>query len=170
MNTNFSKAGLPSVLSGALFALMTATGISPALAVPVTLISDNSGKVFRDIATDGTSVYIQDSSTVYSLPTTGGSASFLYASTYVFGVTVIGADVFWGDAQSGPVTDTQIFKAPKSVGGPVTAIYTGAFSGQPIVDITGLETDGTRLYSADAVQGRVHSLNPDGSGITQDRP
>ena len=176
MNTNYSKAGLPSVLSGVIFALVTATCISPALAVPVTLISDNPGKVFRDIATDGTSIYTQDSGAVYSLPTTGGGASFLYAapvgspSTNIFGVTVIGSNIFWGDNQSGPVTDTQIFSAPKAGGGTVTAIYTGSISGELIVDITGLETDGTKLYSADAVQGRVYSLNPDGTGITQIGP
>lgn len=39
--------------------------------------------------------------------------------------------------------------------------------GQPIVDGTGMTTDGTKLFSADAVQGRVHSLNPDGSSLTQ---
>jgi len=35
------------------------------------------------------------------------------------------------------------------------------------VDGVGLTTDGSKLYTADEVQGRVHSLNPNGSGITQ---
>lgn len=106
----------------------------------------------------------------------GGSLTPLYTapvgspSTNIFGVTVIGADVYWGDSQSGPITDSQIFRAPKTGGGPVTAIYTGSSVGEPIVDITGLETDGTKLYTADAVQGHVHSLNPDGSGLTQIGP
>ena len=177
MNVKQSHVPLMSVLAfSVMFALVTVTWVSPALAVPVTLISNNPGKVFHDIASDGTSIFIQDSATVYSLPATGGSISSLYnappgsPSTFIFGVTVIGSNVFWGDAQSGPVTDTQIFKAPKAGGGPVTAIYTGFSSGQPITDITGLETDGIKLYSADAVQGRVHSLNPDGTGITQIGP
>ena len=158
------------------FAAVPATWVTPASALPVTLVSDNPGKVFHDIASDGSTIFTQDSSTVYSLPATGGSASFLYAappgspSTFIFGVTVIGSNVFWGDAQSGPVTDSQIFRAPKAGGGPVTPIYTGALVGEPIVDITGLETDGSKLYSADAVQGRVHSLNPDGTGLTQIGP
>jgi len=160
----------------ALVGVTSAVAVRPAEAAAITLISNNPGKVFRDIASDGSTVFVQDSNTVYSLPASGGTATSLYAapagspSTNIFGVAVIGANVFWGDAQSGPVTDSQIFRAPKTGGGPATAIYTGAFVGEPIVDITGLETDGTKLYSADAVQGRVHSLNPDGSGLTQIGP
>jgi hypothetical protein len=82
-------------------------------------------------------------------------------------ITTIGSQLFWIDANSGPITDTQILKAPKSGGGSITAIYTGALVGQPIVDGSGITTDGTRLYTADEVQGRVHRLNPDGSGLTQ---
>jgi hypothetical protein len=159
-----------SLIILAFVGMTSAVAVAPASAVTITQISDNPGKVFHDIASDGSSVYVQDASTVYSLPSSGGTATSLYSGSYIFGVAVIGANVFWGDAQSGPVTDSQIFRAPKTGGGPATAIYTGAFVGEPIVDIMGLETDGTKLYSADAVMGGVHSLNPDGSGLTQIGP
>lgn len=158
-----------ATIAGALFLTMTVA----AEAVPVTVLSTNAGKTFSDIATDGSNIFVvSDATAIFSLPGTGGGASQLYmsppsSSTAIYAITLIGNDLYWGDAQSGPVTDSQIFKAPKTGGGPITAIYTGVSSGQPIVDITGLETDGTKLYTADAVQGRVHSLNPDGSGLTQ---
>lgn len=169
-------ATLSRTISSKLLVVLAFVGVTSVVAVgragavTITLISDNPGKEFRDIASDGSTVFVQDPSTVYSLPSSGGTATSLYSTTYIFGVAVIGANVFWGDAQSGPVTDSQIFRAPKTGGGPVTAIYTGSSVGEPIVDIMGLETDGAKLYSADAVQGRVHSLNPDGSGLTQIGP
>ena len=159
-----------SLIVIAFVALTSTVASAPANAAAITLLSNNPGKVFHDIASDGSTVFVQDAGTVYSLPSSGGTATSLYSGSYIFGVTVIGANVFWGDAQSGPITDSQIFRAPKTGGGPATAIYTGAFVGEPIVDIMGLETDGVKLYSADAVQGRVHSLNPDGSGLTQIGP
>ncbi len=159
-----------SLIVLAFVGMTSVVAIAPASAAAITLISNNPGKVFHDIASDGSTVFVQDAGTVYSLPSSGGTATSLYSGSYIFGVAVIGANVSWGDAQSGPVTDSQIFRAPKAGGGPATAIYTGAFVGEPIVDIMGLETDGTKLYSADAVQGRVHSLNPDGSGLTQIGP
>ncbi len=48
----------------------------------------------------------------------------------------------------------------------VTAIYTGSDVGQPIVDGSGLVSDGTKLYAADEVDGTVASVNFDGSGLT----
>ena len=112
-------------------------------------------------------------SRIWAIPITGGAATRLYSSPWTstggccaVSVAVIGNDLFWIDPNSGPITDTQILRAPKSGGGPVTAIYTGAFVGQPIVDGLGLTTDSVELFTADAVQGRVHSLNPDGSDLT----
>ncbi|MHC4547239.1 MAG: PEP-CTERM sorting domain-containing protein [Planctomycetota bacterium] len=138
---------------------------------PVTLVASAPGLRLNDITTDGTTLFVPAlSGTAWSIrtaPIGGGSLSFLYAAFNPLDITVLGADLFWIDPNSGPITDTQILRAPKSGAGPVTAIYTGAFVGQPIVDGSGIETDGTKLYTADEVQGRVHSLNPSGSGLVQ---
>lgn len=145
----------------------------------ITLISDDPKlSNARYITTDGINLYVTnagaDVQSILSIPIEGGTVTTLYdAAGYraryasPHGITLIGTDLIWIDPQSGPITDTQILKAPKDGSGPITAIYTGRDVGEPIVDGTGLTTDGVKLYSADAVQGRVHSLNPDGSELTQ---
>src|SRR5206468_2269636 len=80
-------------------------------------------------------------------------------------LTVVGSNVFWIDPNGDPDA-TAIFRA-STAGGAITKIYSGFASGQPIVDGVGITTDGVRLYTSDDVQGRVHTLNIDGSGITQ---
>jgi hypothetical protein len=128
---------------------------------------------FEKITTDGVNLYIiagnpNGTHTISSLPIGRGTLTTLYSDlTTPTGITTLGSDVVWIDANSGPITDKQILKAPKTGGGPITAIYTGALVGQPIVDGSGITTDGTRLYTTDEVQGRVHRLNPDGSDLTQ---
>ncbi len=126
----------------------------------------------QGITTDGVNFYVtRDSSSgagVISVPIGGGAVTSLYSNLVSpAGIAVIGSNLYWIDPNSGPITDTQILTAPNTGGGPITAIYTGSNVGQPIVDGVGLTTDGTKLFAADEVQGRVFSLNPDGSGLTQ---
>ena len=45
-------------------------------------------------------------------------------------------------------------------------MYGALTAGQPIVEGVDLASDGTKLYTTDAVQGQVHSMNPDGGAIT----
>jgi|GEM_PF-7098302 len=133
------------------------------------------------LATDGSSLFTVSPVTtapfvrVFSVPVGGGALTQLYSyngqaiPNFVApsGIAVLGEDLYWIDAQSGSITDTQILSAPKDGSGSVTAIYNGRTVGEPIVDGASLATDGSKLYTADRVQGRIHSLNPDGSGITQ---
>jgi len=157
-------------------------GNAEARATSVTVLdtSDPNLTTVHAIATDGTSLFVSGSNAtnnaaVFSLSRGGGSVTQLYShwgssACCANGVTVVGSNVFWIDPNSGPVTDTQIFSAPKAGGGPVTAIYTGSAVGQPIVDGSDITNDGSKLYTADYVQGRVHSLNTDGSGLVQVGP
>ncbi len=88
--------------------MTSVVAIAPATAAAFTRISNNPGKEFRDIASDGSTVFVQDGGTVYSLPASGGSATYLYSapagspSTNIFGVTVIAGNVFWGSFPVGP--------------------------------------------------------------------
>lgn len=170
MNTNNNLN--QTLLAGGLVLLVLFALPSRAAAQSVTLVpvSPVPETPFR-ITTDGVNLYFDDQRTsgqfIVSVPIEGGTATTLYTAFNPHQLALIGSDIFWIDPNSGPVTDTQILRAPKDGSGPVTAIYTGAFVGQPIVDGSGLTTDGAKLYSADEVQGRVHSLNPDGSGLFQ---
>lgn len=108
------------------------------------------------------------SRSIESVGTNGGAVSPLYNSLVTpNGLAVIGSTLFWVDANSGPITDTQILMATDAGGGTVTPIYTGSAVGQPLVDGIGLVTDGSKLYTTDEVAGAVFSLNPDGSALTQ---
>jgi hypothetical protein len=125
------------------------------------------------VVVSGNTVYFASSigaaaPSINSVSVNGGAVTTLYSGlTSPNSLTIMGSTLLWIDANSGPVTDTQILSAPLAGGGPVTAIYTGSSVGEPIVDGSGITNDGTRLYTADEVQGRVHSLNPNGSGLTQ---
>lgn len=146
--------------------------VTPSLAVTVSLLSkDPDLKAPLYIATDGVTLFVtgvnsSDTQSIFSLPIGGGKVSRLYPAFNPNEITIIGSNLFWIDPNSGPITDTQILRAPKSGAGPITAIYTGSLVGQPIVDGVGITTDGVKLYTADEVQGRVHRLSPDGSGLT----
>lgn len=125
------------------------------------------------IATDGKHLFYGDADphwAIWSVPINGGQGGksiLLYTSPGPGQMLVIGKELFWIDPNSGPDRDTQILRAPKQGGGPVRPIYKGSERGQPIVDGSGLTTDGRRLYSADMVQGRVHTLRLDGRGLNQ---
>jgi hypothetical protein len=146
------------------------------------VVSDERLADVRGITSDGMNLYVtatgggvQPFGRIYSIATGGGMLNQLYGyngasvpgQVNPLAITTSGSNLYWIDAQSGPATDTQIFTAPRDGSGPITAIYTGSSTGQPIVDGSGIATDGARLYTADEVQGRVHSLNLDGTGITQ---
>jgi hypothetical protein len=129
------------------------------------------------IVTDGLDLYIGGGSggvgRIWLLPLSGGATTRRYSAPWTpsggscaVSLALLGPDLFWIDPNSGPITDTQILRAPKSGAGPVTAIYTGSLVGQPIIDGEGLTTNGIKLFTADAVQGRVHTLNPDGSELS----
>lgn len=153
-----------------LFVLFAFPGRATAQSITLIPVSPSPQSPFR-ITTDGVKIYFSDQmpsgQSILSVPIQGGAASTLYVTFTAHSIAIIGADMFWIDPNSGPVTDTQILRAPKDGSGPITAIYTGASVGQPIVDGSGLTTDGVKLFSADEVQGRVHSLNLDGSGLVQ---
>ena len=124
------------------------------------------------LATDGTTLYVSggaadSSQDIFSVPVAGGAATILHPAFNPQQLALIGNKVDWIDPNSGPVTDTQILSASTTSGGPTNEIYTGSDVGQPIVDGSGLASDGTTLYAADEVDGTVWSLNPDGSNLTE---
>ncbi len=129
----------------------------------------------RSVVTDGVDLYLAGSNAtsgtgVFRVPIGGGAVTQLYSAVSPNGVTLVGSDVFWIDANSGPITDTEVLKAPKSGAGPVTAIYTGSDVGQPIVDGSDITTDGTTLYTVDQFGGQVHSMDTSGGGLTDVSP
>ena len=146
-----------------------------AAAQSVTLIS-NDAKLTDPgaLTTDGTNLFVGNGDRIFVVPIGGGAATELPATVarnlypspiFVYGLTRLGSSLFWIDPNGDPDA-TAIFKVSTS-GGAVTKIYSGFATGQPIVDGVGIATDGTKLYTTDEVQGRVHSLNPDGSSIIQ---
>jgi hypothetical protein len=122
-----------------------------------------------DVTSDGANLYASvEGGTIFSLSLGGSGLTQLYqVGGRAQSITTIGNDLFWADPEAGPVTDTRIFRAPKSGGGPITAIYTGSAVGEPIVDAFGIATDGVSLFTADGVDGKVHRLSTNGTGITQ---
>ncbi len=80
-------------------------------------------------------------------------------------ITRAGTNLYWVDSNSGPGTGTQVLKCSTECG-PVTSIYTGS----TITDGSGITTDGTRVFVADEVQGRVFGMNLDGSALAQVGP
>jgi hypothetical protein len=123
------------------------------------------------LGSDGSNLFFThfSPSRIYSVPLAGGTPTQLYSYSTgsPFDVTALGANLFWIDPNSGPGTDTQILRAPKNGSGPITPIYTGSSVGQPIVDGSSIATNGVLLFTADEVNGRVHRLNPDGTGLIQ---
>jgi hypothetical protein len=118
------------------------------------------------IATDGAKLYIGSGNNLLSMPIAGGSATTLYASATpccILGIAQTGGNLFWIDPNGDPDA-TAIFRGPAS-GGSKTKVYSGFATGQPIVDGSGLTTDGSRLYAVDEVSGNVVRMNLDGSAI-----
>jgi hypothetical protein len=121
------------------------------------------------ITTDGANLYATayadfGTGKVLSVPISGGTVTQLYGNLFSpLGLSEIGQNLYWIDPNSGPGTGTQILAAPVARGGSISPIFTG----DTIVDGSGLATDGARLFAADEVQGRVFRLNSDGSGLTQ---
>jgi len=173
-----------ALLGGGVILLLGFMLVGHAAAQTVTLVSDdpkltNPGP----ITTDGVNLYVGEETfalgdpagnIILSVPIGGGAATTLYASATpccVVSLTLIGTDVFWIDPNGDPDA-TAIFRGSTS-GGPVTKIYSGFATGQPIVDGSDITTDGVELYTADYVQGRVHRVDPTGvtypplTGITQ---
>ena len=154
------------LLAGILAAVLA----SPAVAAVVTQVvaSPQLAGVY-DVTSDGVSLFAStEGGKIYSMTLGGGSLSQLYqVGVRAQSITTIGSNLYWADPEAGPFTDTRIFAAPKSGGGPVTIIYTGSAVGEPIVDAFGIATDGASLFTADGVDGQVHRLNANGSGITQ---
>ena len=150
---------LALVLAG-ICAGSTITTVATGLSGPQALAVAGNGLYFVSV--------VGGSLSISTVGVGGGAVTTLYNGLVTGnGLAVIGNTLYLIDANSGPITDTQILAAPLAGGGPVVPIYTGSLVGQPIVDGNGITTDGTRLYTADEVQGRVDSLNPDGSALTQ---
>lgn len=169
-----SRSKITKVLLGGVVLLLVFALASYAAAQSVTLISNDTKLTDPGaLATDGTNLFVGNGNRIFVVPIGGGAATELPAMVAtnlypspccVVGLTRLGSSLFWIDPNGDPDA-TAIFKVSTS-GGAVTKIYSGFATGQPIVDGVGIATDGTKLYTTDDVQGRVHSLNPDGSGIT----
>ena len=156
----------------ALNLLTTAVGAAaPNNAVVMPVASGPPLLGLLDSTTDGVNFYLNVNSSgtgyVASVTVSGGGITPVFASWGVNGIrspsaiTAIGSNLFWVDPNSGPGTGTQILRAPKT-GGSVTAIFTGS----TITDGSGIATDGTNLFVADEVGGRVFRLSADGTGLT----
>src|SRR3954471_6562881 len=78
----------------------------------------------RGIVVDGSRLIFNSNTDIATVSTSGGAVATLYSgATSANSLTVIGNNLFWIDANSGPFTDTQILTASKAGGGAVTAIY-----------------------------------------------
>ena len=149
--------------------------------IAVTILSDNPELWFGALAVDertayvATKVYTHDGNDyVAAVALASGPARKLYdpkpQPDNVTGVALVGDDVYWGDAESGALTDSEIWRAPKNGNGTPEVIYRGAASGQQLVDVWSLASDGTRLYVADAFQGRVLAVEGDSGKVAQIGP
>jgi len=169
----FNPSPQTVVVNGA-DAVVIFTAVPPYSNANLTVVMLNDANLVHpgQLATDGTTLYVSggaadNSSEIFSVPTTGGAATLLHPAFEPQQLAFIGGNVDWIDPNSGPVTDTQILSAATTSGGSVTAIYTGENVGEPIVDGSGLASDGVSLYAADEVDGTVWRLNPDGSSLTE---
>lgn len=168
-------------VNGVLYAIGGANATQPlpnteafsTLTVSVVSANDPLMKQPNQLASDGVSLFVSGygpeypNQYIFQVPTAGGAASILYSAFNPWQVALVGTSVFWIDPNAGPITDTEVLQAPKKGSGPVTPIYIGSRVGQPIVDGTGLTSDGFELYAVDEVGGTVWRLNPDGSGLTE---
>ncbi len=151
------------------------TGSAHAHGVSLVLSNDPSLKAPSFMTTDGRNLFVSGVGTdnnqrIFLVPLKGGPATTVFNASNPYQVTLVGTNLFWIDPNSGPITDTQILKAAANGSGSVTAIYTGANVGQPIVDGSGMASDGILLYAADEVAGTVWRMRLDGSALTQVGP
>lgn len=154
------------VVGCSLFALH----VPPASAVLVNVVSSTPGAAWSDLETNGTQLWTGGCCSGVFAGTAGGPLAPLPGGTApgsvnAAGITRLGGNIYWIDPNGDPDA-TAIFRVLEG-GGTPAKIYSGFASGQPIVDGIDLTNDGTFLYTADTVQGRVHRMNPDGTGITQ---
>lgn len=127
------------------------------------------------LATDGTSLFVSgttrnlNSARVLRMGGDGADVRTVLDTGLraPLGLAVEGDALYVIDCQSGPITDTQIFRGPKDGSAPLAPIYTGSQVGEPIVDGSGIVFVNGALYTTDMVQGRVHRLNPDGTGLAE---
>ncbi|MEO8379574.1 MAG: hypothetical protein ABI779_07900 [Acidobacteriota bacterium] len=149
-----SNAGAESVVAAPAAALAIPTLLGPATTPAA-------------ITTDGSNLYIGSGNNVLSMPIAGGLATTLYASATtccVVAITQSGGNLYWIDPNGDP--DATAIFGGRTSGGSRTKVYSGFATGQPIVDGSGLTTDGSRLYAVDEVSGSLVSMNLDGSAIT----
>jgi len=151
--------------------LSSTIGLCQEFSVPNKVLNAGSPLITPSfITTDGTNLYIvtDGGKKIQSLPVAGGSPTPLYGAQGAMQIAVAGENLYWIDPNSGPYTDTQIWKAPKNGSGVPSAIYTesetAGVQDNDVVDGSGICTDGTLLYAADEVQGRVVAMDMDGSG------
>ena len=146
---------------------------APAVAKPVVaqfLAPGSNLKQPIALATDGTDLFVSavmndDTQAILRITTADGRVTKLQTAFNPNGLAVVGDDLFWIDPNSGPKTDTQIWRLPKSGEGKAQSIYTGSAVGEPIVDGSGLVHEGDFLYTIDEVGGTVYRLKPDGSAL-----
>ena len=148
-----------------LVALLGGVSNAGAAVSVVTTISGQTGADPGSIATDGTSLYFGVQDSIYKVSNGGGSATALYShvipsAPYINGLTVLGSNVYFQNANSGSGTSTAIYYAPTSGGGPVSTLCDNC----SIFDGASLATDGAKLYSADYAYGRVGSYVPPSAG------
>ncbi len=133
------------------------------LSRPIYATPDGAG----GLLVTGTTVAALNTNGIFrvGLPLSGsGAATTVYPAGDPKQITVVGSNLFWIDPNAGAGTGTEVITAPKAGGGTPTPIYN---QGSPIVDGSGLATDGTQLYAADESGGTVFRMNLDGTGLTQ---
>src|SRR5437868_6371769 len=157
-STQLATLGLAGLLS-----------LTTSIAQTVTLLSSDAklGDP-SSIATDGINLYVANSTALLRVPVGGGAVTLLGTNVTpccVLGLAARGTSLYYIDPNGDPDA-TAIWRIGTN-GGVPAKIYSGFAQGQPIVDGSGIVTDGAKLYTVDYVEGRVHSLNFDGSEITQ---
>jgi hypothetical protein len=164
-STNYTLTATGSGGTATAITTVTVNAAPPQAPIPVLL---GSATTPGTITTDGAKLYIGSGNNVLSMPIAGGTATTLYAAATpccVLGITQAGGNLFWIDPNGDPDA-TAIFRGPTG-GGSRTKIYSGFATGQPIVDGSGLTTDGSRLYAVDEVSGNLVRMNLDGSAIAK---
>jgi hypothetical protein len=147
-----------------LFLLLGATSFASANVTQLATITGKSADPGA-IATDGTSLYIGAADSIYKMSTGGGSVSSLYSNLYpgqpyINGLTVMGSNLYFQNANAGSGSSTVIQFAPTS-GGAVSTLCNFC----PTFDGASLATDGNKLYSADYAYGTVGTYTPGFSSV-----
>jgi len=78
-------------------------------------------------------------------------------------IALLGDELFWIDMNSAPNTGTRIYARRKDGRGEPRVVYEGRPGNEPILDGSGLATDGKWLFAVDQVGGRLYRVDPTSS-------